>query len=83
MAENNYLATIESTTAADSESIEEVFRDVTIDTDGLVASVNFDYSVLRDGQESHWGREMWHLVHTEDGWKIISVIWSQRDPVSN
>ena len=81
--ENNYLAMIESTTAADSESMEEVFRDVTIDTDGLVASVNFDYSVLRDGQESHWGREMWHLVHTEDGWKIISVIWSQRDPVAD
>ena len=81
--ENNYLAMIESTTAAGSESMEEVFRDVTIDTDGLVASVNFDYSVLRDGQESHWGREMWHLVHTEDGWKIISVIWSQRDPVSD
>ena len=81
--ENNYLAMIDATTAADSESIEEVFRDVTIDTDGLVASVNFDYSVLRNGQETHWGREMWHLVHTEDGWKIISVIWSQRDPVSN
>ncbi|MFT4178442.1 MAG: nuclear transport factor 2 family protein [Thermomonas sp.] len=78
--ENNYLGMIDST---DSESIEEVFRGVTIDTDGLVASVNFDYSVLRNGEESHWGREMWHLVHTEDGWKIISVIWSQRDPVSN
>ena len=81
--QNSYLAMIDATTAADSVSIEEVFRDVTIDTDGLVASVNFDYSVLRNGQEAHWGREMWHLVHTEDGWKIISVIWSQRDPVSD
>lgn len=81
--ENNYLAMIDGTVAADSESIEEVFRDVAIDTDGLIASVNFDYSVLRSKKESHWGREMWHLVHTEDGWKIISVIWSQRDPVSN
>ncbi|MFC3715057.1 nuclear transport factor 2 family protein [Luteimonas soli] len=81
--ENNYLAMIDATTAAGPEPIEEVFRDVAIDTDGLVASVNFDYSVLRSGQESHWGREMWHLVHTEEGWKIISVIWSQRDPVSN
>jgi len=80
--ENNYLAMIEATIGADSESMEEVFRDVAIDTDGLVASVNFDYAVLRNGQETHWGREMWHLVHTEDGWKIISVIWSQRDPVT-
>jgi len=81
--ENTYLSMIDATTAADSESMEEVFRDVTIDTDGLIASVNFDYSVLRNGEEAHWGREMWHLVHTEGGWKIISVIWSQRDPVSD
>ena len=80
---NTYLSMIDATTEANSGSFEEVFRDVTIDTDGLVASVNFDYSVLLNGEESHWGREMWHLVHTEDGWKIISVIWSQRDPVSN
>lgn len=80
--ENNYLAMIDGTIEA-TESIEEVFRDVAIDTDGLVASVNFDYSVLRDGEEAHWGREMWHLVNTDDGWKIISVIWSQRDPVPN
>ncbi|TYT26722.1 nuclear transport factor 2 family protein [Luteimonas viscosa] len=81
--ENTYLAMIDATTAVDSGSLEEVFRNVTIDTDGLVASVNFDYSTLRNGEEAHWGREMWHLVHTEDGWKIISVIWSQRDPVSD
>jgi hypothetical protein len=80
---NTYLGMIDAAIAADSGSIEEVFRDVTIDTDGLVASVNFDYSILRDGEEAHWGREMWHLVNTEGGWKIISVIWSQRDPVSN
>ncbi|MGY0800144.1 nuclear transport factor 2 family protein [Lysobacter sp. A286] len=80
---STYLAMIDTTTAADSGSLEEIFRDVTIDTDGLVASVNFDYSILHNGEEAHWGREMWHLVHTEDGWKIISVIWSQRDPVSN
>jgi len=81
--ENNYLTMIDGITKAGSGTVEEVFRDIVIDTDGLIASVNFDYSLLRDGKESHWGREMWHLVHTEDGWKIISVIWSQRDPVSN
>lgn len=80
--ENNYLTMIERT-AASSEAVEEVFRDIAIDTDGEIASVNFDYAVLVDGAESHRGREMWHLVRTEDGWKIISVIWSQRDPVSS
>jgi hypothetical protein len=74
---------IDATTAADSGSIEEVFRDVTIDTDGLVASVNFDYSILRNGEEAHWGREMWHLVHTEDGSAVQSVMVGGRMVLEN
>ncbi len=79
--ENNYLTMIDGIIKAGSEPSEEVFRNITIDTDGEIASVNFDYSLLLDGKEANWGREMWHLVRTEAGWKIISVIWSQRDPV--
>ena len=72
---------IDRITAVGSESIEEVFRDPVIDTDGEIASVNFNYSLLVNGKEEHWGLEMWHLVRSDNGWKIISVIWSQRDPV--
>ncbi|MGY0635249.1 nuclear transport factor 2 family protein [Luteimonas sp. A478] len=79
--ENNHLAFIDRITEAGSEPGEEIFRDVAIDTDGEIASVNFDYSFVRNGEETQWGREMWHLVRTEDGWKIISVIFSQRDPL--
>lgn len=79
--ENNHVAMIDRTVAI-KESIEEVIRDVVIDTDGEIASVNFNYTVVFDGKEEHGGREMWHLVRTDDGWKIISVIWSQRDPVA-
>lgn len=79
--ENNHIAMIDRITMAGSEPTEEVFRDIVIDTDGEIASVNFDYAFLLDGKEEHWGREMWHLVRTDDGWKIISVIWSQKDPV--
>lgn len=81
--DNNYLTMIDRTVEAGSERMEVVFRDAIIDTDGEIASVNFDYSMLLDGEEQHWGREMWHLVRTDDGWRIISVIWSQRDPVAN
>ena len=81
--ENNYLTMIDRTVEAGSEPLEQVFRDVIIDTDGEIASVNFDYAILADGKEQHWGREMWHLVRTDDGWRIISVIWSQRDPVTS
>ena len=79
--ENNFVAMIDGT-VADPKPIEEVFRDVVIDTDGEIASVNFNYSATYDGKEQHWGREMWHLVRTDDGWRIISVIWSQKDPVA-
>lgn len=80
--ENNFVGMIDGITKAATESTEEIFRNVVIDTDGEIASVNFDYAFLLDGKEQNWGREMWHLVRNDEGWKIISVIWSQRDPVS-
>jgi hypothetical protein len=36
--------------------------------------VAFDYTFLANGKKTNWGREMWQLVRTEDGWKIFSVI---------
>ncbi|HJR56492.1 MAG TPA: hypothetical protein VJ798_07925 [Rhizomicrobium sp.] len=62
--------------AADKAQSEEQFRDVKIQSDGDIASVYFDYSFLADGKETNHGREAWQLVHTDDGWKIVSVIWS-------
>ncbi|UXI66249.1 nuclear transport factor 2 family protein [Tahibacter amnicola] len=60
--------------------IDEVFRDVRIDTDGDIASVTFDFSFQRDGVEINRGREAWQLVHTDAGWRIIAVIWSTQLP---
>lgn len=80
--EKNYLSFIDGITKLGAKPREEIFRNVVIDTDGEIASVNFDYSYLADRKETNWGREMWHLVRTESGWKIISVIYSVRDPVS-
>jgi hypothetical protein len=77
--QSNYLGFIDSIVSS-KKSSEEVFSDVRIETDGEVASVDFDYSYLEDGRQTNWGREMWQLVRTEDGWKIISVIWSIHDP---
>lgn len=81
VAGSNYLSFIDGETRPGAKAGEEKFRDVKIDTDGEVASVNFDYSYLEDGRETNWGREMWQLVRSDDGWKIISVIYSVRDPV--
>jgi hypothetical protein len=79
LPEVNHLAFIDSIVSSKNSS-EEVFKDVRIDTDGEIGSVAFDYEFLSNGKQTNWGREMWQLVRTEDGWKIISVIWTIRDP---
>lgn len=60
--------------------IEETFDNVRIDSDRDVASVAFDYRFLRNGLESNRGLETWHLVRSESGWRIVSVVWSVNPP---
>jgi hypothetical protein len=62
--------------ASSPDRSEEQFRNVRIETDGDVASVFFDYSFLNNGRETNHGKEAWHLLRTEQGWKIASVVWS-------
>lgn len=62
--------------ATSSHHQEETFSNIRIDTDGTVASVCFDYTYNVDGKKSNWGREMWGLVKSGNGWKISSIIWS-------
>jgi hypothetical protein len=59
---------------------EERFDNVDIDTDGDVASITFDFAYLLDDRPINLGKESWHLVRSESGWKIVSVIYSNRDP---
>lgn len=80
LPEVNYLTFIDSIVASKNAS-EEVFKDIRIDTDGEIGAVAFDYEFLSNGEQTNWGREMWQLVRTEEGWKIISVIWTIHDPV--
>ncbi|WP_203322160.1 nuclear transport factor 2 family protein [Pseudoxanthomonas beigongshangi] len=61
-------------------STEEKFRNLRIDGDADVASVVFDYSFHEGGRETNSGVEAWHLVRTEQGWRIVSVIWSMNLP---
>lgn len=72
---DNYLSFIEGI-VSDKDRSEEKFRNVKIDTDGDIASVYFDYSFHSNDRETNHGKEAWHLVRTDDGWKIVSVIWS-------
>jgi hypothetical protein len=73
--ERTYRSFIEGIAASERRS-EETFENVRIDTDGDIASVYFDYAFISDGRRTNYGKEAWHLVNTDQGWKIVSVIWS-------
>ena len=73
--QKTYLSFIDGIVAA-KEKQEEKFWNIKIDTDGDVASVFFDYSFHASDKKTNDGKEAWHLVKTDDGWKIVSVIWS-------
>ena len=55
---------------------EERFSNIRIHTDGAVASVHFDFVYLNDGKPTNQGQEAWHLIRTDAGWKIVSLIYS-------
>ena len=76
---NNFVALID-TVVASNVSEEERISNVQVDTDGEIASVSFDYAYLSDGKVTNWGKEQWLLVRTEQGWKIVSVVYTIRDP---
>jgi ketosteroid isomerase-like protein len=58
------------------KAIEERFHDVRIDTNGTVAPVWFDFDFLVDGKVTNRGSETWQLVRTDDGWKIVAMLYS-------
>ncbi len=57
-------------------TMEERIYNVEIRTDGVIASLYFDYSFFTDEKLSHWGKESWELIRTMHGWKINSVTYS-------
>lgn len=61
---------------ASKTPIEEKFSNVQIATNGSIGSVYFDFDFLDDGRVVNRGSESWHLVRTDDGWKISSMIYS-------
>lgn len=61
---------------AGTKPIEERFHDVRIETNGVVASVYFDFDFLSDGKVDNRGAESWQMVRAEDGWKISSMLFS-------
>jgi|GEM_PF-1107444 len=51
-----------------------------IETDGIIASISFDYSFHSGGRLIQWGHEKWNLVLVENEWLITNVIFSIHFP---
>lgn len=56
--------------------VEEKFYNVQIHTNGYIGTVYFDFDFLEDGKVTNRGAESWHVVRTEQGWKISSMVFS-------
>lgn len=74
---NNPVAFIDSIVSRKSHS-EEDFRNIRINRDRDSAAMSFDYSFRMNGAEVNRGMEHWLLVNTNEGWRIVSVVWSVR-----
>ena len=55
---------------------EEKFYNITINEDGCIAAVTFDYSFWKNKLKANWGKESWGLVKINGTWKITSVLFS-------
>ena len=59
---------------------EETFSNIRIDNDLDVAAITFDFTYRVNGRPINVGKESWHLVRAERGWRIVSVIYSNNGP---
>ncbi len=69
-------AEIMDRSAASNVSEREEIDNLKIETDSNIANVYFDYVYYEDDKKHNWGSESWQLVHTINGWKISSVVYS-------
>lgn len=61
---------------------EESFANISIAHDEDVAAITFDFTYRVNGRAINAGKESWHLIRTAQGWRIVSVVYSNNDPVS-
>ncbi|HTE54811.1 MAG TPA: hypothetical protein VK698_28350 [Kofleriaceae bacterium] len=63
-----------------SKGIEEKFYNVKITQDANLAVVMFDFEFVEGGAIKNRGMEVWQLMKTTAGWKILSVVWTSKGP---
>lgn len=66
-----------STTKSD---LDPVHSHLQVLSDGIIATVYFDFVFNADGKPSNVGNETWQLVKGEKGWRIAALTYSSRAP---
>lgn len=56
------------------------FRNIAISGDENIASVICDYAFYLDGRQTNFGKEVFTMVKTENGWKITAIAFSAYQP---
>lgn len=59
---------------------QEKFSNISVNGDGAIASVYFDFVFESDGNPENVGSESWLLVRTDHGWKISAIVYSMNFP---
>lgn len=79
IAVSNCSRFIREVCTTDKSQAESV-HDLRIGTDGVVATVAFDYGFTTDGKLTQWGHEAWSVVMVDGAWSITDVVYSIRFP---
>jgi hypothetical protein len=64
---------IESISTGTGPELEERFYDPVVQVSGPLASVWTEYDLFVGGEFRHCGVDAFHLVKTDDGWKIVHL----------
>ena len=68
--------------ATSKSSLDPRHADLRITSDGAVATVTFKFTFLIDGKVQNRGAESWQLIKGDNGWRIVSIIFSSTPPAS-
>jgi hypothetical protein len=61
-------------------ALDPVHSHLQVLSDGIIATVYFDFVFNTDGKPSNIGNETWQLVKGEQGWRIAALTYSSRSP---
>lgn len=62
------------------QALDPIHSNVRVMSDGVVATVYFDFVFNMGGKAENAGNETWQLVKDEKGWRIASIAFSSRAP---